>query len=54
MRLYLDANPEDHLTVQAMLHHASSKTTLIYAGSPGRRASRAYGKALFSFHEARR
>jgi hypothetical protein len=34
-----------------MLHHASSKTTLIYAGSPGRRASRAYGKALFEQRE---
>lgn len=26
--LYLEANPEGHLTVQAMLHHALSKTTL--------------------------
>jgi integrase len=45
--IYLDANPEDHQTVQAMLHHSSSKTTLIYAGSASRRASRAYGKILF-------
>jgi integrase len=49
--LYLEANPEDQLTVHAMLHHASSKTTLIYAGAPGRRASRAYGKALFAQRE---
>lgn len=45
--VYLDANPEDHQTAQAILHHASSKTTLIYAGSASRRASRAYGKILF-------
>jgi len=44
---YLEANPNDHQTVQAMLHHASSKTTLIYAGSASRRASRAYGELLF-------
>ena len=45
--VYLDANPEDHQTAQAILHHASAKTTLIYAGSASRRASRAYGKILF-------
>jgi integrase len=49
--IYLDVNPEDHQTVQAMLHHASGKTTLIYAGSAGRRASRAYGKILFEQRE---
>ena len=49
--IYLDANPEDHQTVQAMLHHASGKTTLIYAGSAGRRASRAYGNLLFEQRE---
>jgi integrase len=49
--LYLDANPEDHQTAQAILHHASAKTTLIYAGSASRRASRAYGKILFEQRE---
>ena len=49
--VYLDANPEDHQTAQAILHHASAKTTLIYAGSPSRRASRAYGKILFEQRE---
>jgi integrase len=48
---YLEANPEDHQTVQAMLHHAWSKTTLIYAGSASRRASRAYGDFLFKQRE---
>jgi integrase len=48
---YLETNPEDHHTVQAMLHHASSKTTLIYAGSASRRASRAYGNFLFKQRE---
>ncbi len=45
--IYLDANPEDHQTAQAILHHASAKTTSIYVGAAGRRASRAYGKILF-------
>lgn len=49
--VYLDANPEDHQTAQAILHHASAKTTLIYAGSASRRASRAYGKILFEQRE---
>ena len=49
--IYLDTNPEDQQTVQAMLHHASSKTTLIYAGSASRRASRAYGNFLFQQRE---
>ncbi|MCI4680513.1 site-specific integrase [Rhodoblastus acidophilus] len=49
--IYLDANPEDHQTAQAILHHASAKTTLIYAGSASRRASRAYGKILFEQRE---
>jgi integrase len=43
---YLETNPDDHQTMQAMLHHAWSKTTLIYAGSASRRASRAYGNFL--------
>lgn len=49
--VYLDANPEDHQTAQAILHHASAKTTRIYAGSSSRRASRAYGKILFEQRE---
>ena len=49
--VYLEANPEDHQTAQAMLHHASAKTTLIYAGSASRRASRAYGKILLEQRE---
>jgi integrase len=49
--VYLDANPEDHQTAQAILHHASAKTTLIYAGSAGRRAGRAYAKILFEQRE---
>ncbi len=49
--VYLDANPEDHQTAQAMLHHTSSKTTRIYAGSASRHASRAYGKILFEQRE---
>ncbi len=49
--VYLDANPEDHQTAQAILHHSSAKTTLIYAGSASRRASRAYGKILFEQRE---
>ncbi len=44
---YLEENPEDFETARAMLGHAWSKTTLIYAGSSSRRASRAYGKFLF-------
>jgi integrase len=43
---YLDEHPEDMETARALLGHASSKTTLIYAGSSSRRASRAYGDFL--------
>jgi integrase len=49
--VYLEANPEDHQTAQAILHHSSAKTTLIYAGSGSRRASRAYAKHLFGQRE---
>ena len=49
--VYLEANPEDHQTAQAILHHSSAKTTLIYAGSGGRRASRAYATHLFGQRE---
>ncbi len=49
--MYLDANPEDFQTPQAILHHASAKTTQIYAGSSSRRAGRAYSKILFEQRE---
>jgi integrase len=49
---YLDQHPEDFETVRAMLGHAWSKTTRIYAGSSSRRASRAYGQHLFKQREA--
>ena len=38
---YLESHPEDFHTVQTMLGHGWSKTTLIYAGSSSRRAGRA-------------
>jgi integrase len=44
---YLEDHPEDFETARAMLNHRSSKTTLVYAGSSDRRASRVYGKYLF-------
>jgi integrase len=49
---YLEQHPEDFETVRAMLGHAWSKTTRIYAGSSSRRASRAYGQHLFNQREA--
>src|SRR5262249_46164642 len=49
---YLEQHPEDFETVRAMLGHAWSKTTLIYAGSSSRRASRAYNQYLFQQREA--
>jgi integrase len=49
---YLEQHPEDFETVRAMLGHAWGKTTLIYAGSSSRRASRAYGQHLFKQREA--
>ena len=44
--LYLEAHPEDFQTVSDLLGHAFAKTTLVYAGSSSRRASRAYGKLV--------
>jgi site-specific recombinase XerC len=41
--LYLEQHPGEFQTVTDLLGHAWSKTTLIYAGSSSRRASRAYG-----------
>jgi integrase len=48
---YLEEHPEDFETARAMLGHAWSKTTRIYAGSSSRRASRAYGQHLFKQRE---
>jgi integrase len=51
---YLEQHPEDFETARAMLGHAWSKTTRIYAGSSGRRASRAYNQHLLAQREALR
>ena len=48
---YLEAHPEDFETARAILGHAWSKTTRIYAGSSSRRASRAYNDFLFKQRE---
>jgi integrase len=49
---YLEQHPEDFETARALLGHAWSKTTRIYAGSSSRRASRAYNQHLFRQREA--
>jgi integrase len=49
---YLEQHPEDFETARAILGHAWSKTTRIYAGSSSRRASRAYNQYLFHQREA--
>jgi integrase len=49
---YLEEHPQDFETARALLGHAWSKTTLIYAGSSSRRASRAYNQHLFKQREA--
>jgi integrase len=49
---YLEQHPEDFETARAMLGHAWSKTTRIYAGSSSRRASRAYNQYLLRQREA--
>jgi site-specific recombinase XerD len=49
---YLDRHPEDFETARAMLGHAWTKTTRIYAGSSSRRASRAYNQHLLAQREA--
>ena len=51
---YLEDNPEDMETARALLGHAWSKTTRIYAGSSSRRASRAYNRFVFEKREALR
>jgi integrase len=49
---YLEDHPEDFETARQLLGHAWSKTTLIYAGSSSRRASRAYNQHLLAQREA--
>jgi integrase len=49
---YLERHPEDFETARALLGHASTKTTRIYAGSSSRRASRAYNQHLLAQREA--
>jgi integrase len=49
---YLEQHPEDFETARALLGHAWSKTTRIYAGSSSRRASRAYNQYLLRQREA--
>jgi integrase len=49
---YLEQHPEDFETARAILGHAWSKSTRIYAGSSGRRASRAYNQYLLRQREA--
>jgi integrase len=51
---YLEQHPEDFETARELLGHAWSKTTRIYAGSSGRRASRAYNQHLLAQREALR
>ena len=51
-KFYLDEHPEDFETVRALLGHAFSKTTLIYAGASGRRASKAYSSFVTEQREA--
>ncbi len=50
--LYLEEHPEDFQSVSDLLGHAWAKTTLIYAGSSSRRASKAYGSFIIGQREA--
>ncbi len=50
--LYLEEHPEDFQSVSDLLGHAWAKTTLIYAGSSSRRASKAYGSFILGQREA--
>jgi integrase len=50
--LYLETHPEDFQTVSDLLGHSFAKTTLVYAGSSSRRASRAYGKLVIEQRDA--
>ena len=49
---YLEEHPDDLETARLMLGHSSSKTTRIYVGSDGRRASQVYGDFLFKQRDA--
>jgi excisionase family DNA binding protein len=51
---YLERHPEDFETARAILGHAWTKTTRIYAGSSSRRASRAYNQHLLAQREGLR
>lgn len=48
---YLDEHPEDFETARSLLGHAWSKTTRVYAGSSGKRATRAYNAFLLKQRE---
>jgi len=50
--LHLEEYPSDFETVRALLGHSYGKTTLIYAGSSSRRASKAYGGFVTDQREA--
>jgi integrase len=50
--LYLDQHPESFQNVSDLLGHAWAKTTLVYAGSSSRRASRAYGAHVIEQRKA--
>lgn len=45
---YLEARPEDFETVRQLLGHSFGKTTLIYAGLSGERASRSFGEIVIA------
>jgi integrase len=45
---YLEARPEDFETVRQLLGHSFGKTTLVYAGLSGARASRAFGEIVIA------
>ena len=49
---YLEHHPEDFETARQFLGHASPKTTLVYAGSATRRASRVFGNFVLAQREA--
>jgi integrase len=51
---YLEENADGFETVRNLLNHASGRSTLIYAGSSSRRASRAYNDFLIEQREALR
>jgi site-specific recombinase XerC len=50
--VYLEGHPEDYQTVTDLLGHSWAKTTQIYAGLSGRRASRAYNSIVLEQRQA--